>query len=67
MKIVKNVLKVTLILVAIVASFIAGYKLANARFTDVKKVDKMPIGSRVLIETRDGLGRVVDTKSYFTK
>ena len=66
MKIFKNVLKVILVLVFGATMLITGYYLSSVRFNEVKEVEKSLVGYKVTIETKDVLGKVVDTKSYFT-
>lgn len=66
MKIFKNVVKVILVLAFGATTFIAGYNLSNVRFDHVKDVEKQLVGYKITIETKDILGKVVNTKSYFT-
>lgn len=66
MKIVMKILKPTLVLLFGAIMFIAGYYLSNVRFDQVTNVEKSIIGYKVTVEQKDILGKVVDSKTYFT-
>ena len=61
-----KILKTLMVLLFGVIMFIAGYYLSNVRFDQVTNIEKAMIGYKVTVEQKDILGKVVDTRSYFT-